>query len=102
VAVVGMVAAAVGPVVIAVVVVEQGTSSFIYHASVTRTKPMSLFLMISLEVQVFNIKVYEMVRVVFNLGRNDLSHTTEYHHSTSAHHLTGRRKHQTSFTLSTV
>ena len=49
--VVGLVAAAVGAVVIAEVeVVEQGTLSFTFQAFITRSKPMSLFLMISLEV----------------------------------------------------
>jgi len=47
--VVGLVAVAVGAVVVAVVVVEQGTLSFTYQAAFTRSKPTSLFL-ISLEV----------------------------------------------------
>jgi hypothetical protein len=48
--VVGLVAVAVGAVVAAIEVVEQGTLSFTFQASVTKSKPMSLFLMISLEV----------------------------------------------------
>jgi len=47
---VGLVAAALGALMVAILVVEQGTSSFTYQVSVTRSKPMSLFLMISLEV----------------------------------------------------
>ena len=52
----GLVAAAVGVAVVAAAV-EQGTSSFTYQASVTRSTPVSLFLMISLEVKAFNVDV---------------------------------------------